>query len=78
MKESKFYQEILAEGQAEGQQAFVIEALQERFGSQAVAEFEQAIANVYEPEQLSRLHRLAIRCRSLAQFRRELRSLTLP
>jgi hypothetical protein len=72
MKESPLYQEILAEGRAEGQRAAVREALGVRFGEEAAAEFEAALNAVTDPARLAELHRLAIRCRRLTEFRRAL------
>jgi hypothetical protein len=72
MKESPLYQEILAEGRAEGQRGAVREALGIRFGEEAASEFEAALNAVTDPARLADLLRLAIRCRRVAEFRRAL------
>lgn len=73
MKESRFYQEVMEEGRLEAQRAAIREVLQVRFGVDPGAEIEQALRAILDSE-LSELHRLAVRCRSLAQFRRTMPS----
>ncbi len=77
MKESKFYQEILEEGMKEGslqaQRAAVREVLESRFPDKA-GEFAADIAGVTSPAQLSKLLRVAVRCRRIPEFRRALAS----
>jgi hypothetical protein len=76
MKESKAYQEIMAEGRAEGalqtKRADISEAIEVRFGPEAAAEFQQIVRGIEDLDQLSRLHRLAISSRGLTQLRRAL------
>lgn len=74
MKESKFYQEVMAEGAVERARADVLENIDVRFGSEAAAEFKEALQGVADLSQLSQLHRLAIQCRRLAEFRRAIAS----
>ncbi|HLJ97574.1 MAG TPA: hypothetical protein VKU02_30720 [Gemmataceae bacterium] len=78
MRESKAYQEIMAEGRLEGQfegslevkRVDVYEAIQLRDGERAAAKFQPGIQARYDLEQLSRLFRLAIQGRPLAELRR--------
>ena len=70
MKESKFYQEVMAEGAVERARADVLEALDVRLGAEAVAEFKEALRTIGDLTRLSELHRLAIQCRRLTEFRR--------
>lgn len=74
MKESKAYQEIMAEGRAEGalqaKRADVAEVIEIRFGAEAAAEFQEILRGIEDLEQLSQLHRLAIQSPRLAQLRR--------
>jgi hypothetical protein len=78
MGESTFFQEILAEGRAEGQllqsRQAVLEELQVRFGTQAAAEFYEVLDTITEPALLSDLLRAPIKCRRIAGFRRARRS----
>jgi hypothetical protein len=78
MKESKFYQEILEEGAAEGDRkrarADILEVLEVRFRPERAAEFREVLQGITDRELLSELHRLAVRCRRLAEFRRALLS----
>jgi predicted transposase YdaD len=80
MRESTFFQEILAEGRAEGRaegelrrgRQTVLEALEVRFGTEAAAEFRDFLLTITDVEQLSELHRTAIKCRGIRGFRRAL------
>jgi predicted transposase YdaD len=76
MRESTFFQEILAEGRAEGRletrRADVVEALTIRFGPDAAAEFTDHLNAIQNLEQLSALLRAAIKCRGVGGFRRVL------
>lgn len=88
MKESKFYQEVLEEGREEGRTVGIVEGraagrveatcadirqvIEIRFGAEAVAEIQTDLQRVAAPEELSRLHRLAVQCRRLTEFRRAL------
>lgn len=73
MRESRFYREVIAEGRAEGrllaQREAVLAALQERFGDRAGDEFAAAVNAIDDPAELTRLHRLAVRCARLDEFR---------
>ena len=79
MRESTFFQEILAEGRAEGRlemgRAAVLEALTLRFGAEEAGQFIDRLNVIQDVEQLSALHRAAIRCRSIGGFRRALGTL---
>jgi predicted transposase YdaD len=74
MKESKAYEEIMTEGRTEGRlevkRADVYEAIRLRYGQKAAAEFEHIIRAANDLEQLSKVLRLAIRGRPLAELRR--------
>ena len=76
MRESTFFQEILAEGRAEGRLEMgrdaVLEALTLRFGTEAAAEFTDRLNAIQDAIQLSELHRTAIKCRGVDGFRRAL------
>jgi predicted transposase YdaD len=84
MKESKFYQEILEEGRTagllegraagllEGSRAAIHQALELRFGAEAAAPLMEALRGIGDPQRLTELHRLAIQCRRLSEFRRAL------
>ncbi len=76
MRESKFLQQIEDEAgtAAELKRARldVLQALEVRFGPEAAAEFADALNSITDVEQLSELHRLAIKSRGLAPFRRAL------
>lgn len=69
MRESKAFQEIMAEAAIEQVRADVLDIIDVRFGPKAVAEFKGPLLGIADLEQLSQLHRLAIRCR-LPEFRR--------
>src|SRR5438132_1063279 len=70
MKESKFYQEVMAEGALERARADVLDAIEVRFGAKAAAEFKEALPGITDLKQLSQLLRLAIQSRRLAEFQR--------
>jgi hypothetical protein len=80
MKESPLYQEILAEGRAEGRAQGVVESrradiadvLGLRFGEEAVREFAEPLRRIPDPDRLADLLRLAVRCRGVPDFRRGL------
>lgn len=71
MKESPFYQQLVAEGRVEARREDVLQALQLRFGDKAVGEFTAGLQRINDAEALSRLHRLAIQSRRLTDFRRQ-------
>jgi hypothetical protein len=76
MRESKFFEEVLAEGRVEGKveqaRASVLDALDVKFGAEAAAEFREALRGVTDLDQLSELLRLAIKSKRPAEFRRRL------
>jgi hypothetical protein len=72
MKESPFYQEIMDEGRVEKGRAYILAVLQERFGPRAAAAIAPAVNAVTDVPQLDLLHRLAIRCSGLDEFREAL------
>jgi hypothetical protein len=76
MSHSPFYQQILAEGRAEGElqtrRTAVLEVLAVRFGEEAAAEFQEALNMIADGARLSELHRTAIKYRGISGFRRAL------
>ena len=71
MKESPLYQEIMDEGKIETARTCLQAVLDGRFGNKATP-FTKAIHGINDEASLLRLHRLAIRCRGLAEFKRGL------
>lgn len=71
MKESPFYQQLVAEGRVEARREDVLQALQLRFGDKAVTEFTPGLQRINDADALSRLLRLAIQSRRLTDFRRQ-------
>lgn len=82
MKDSPFYQELVAEGREEGKQlgirTAVLQLLEIRFGPEATSEFEGTLNGIENLEQLAELHRLAATSRRISQFRRALSNLETP
>jgi len=70
MKDSAFYQEVMAEGEQVRARKDVLRTLRVRFGEEAAKEFEQAINRVEHLDQLDTLLELALRSRRVSQFRR--------
>lgn len=73
MKESALYAEIGDEARVETGQAYVLAALEGRFGKEAAASCREAVQRVINLDKLRRLHRLAVRCASVEEFQRGLR-----
>jgi hypothetical protein len=73
MRESPFYQDIVAEGKLEMGRGDILEVLTIRFGSAAAAEFTDALNRITEPDRLRPLHRTALKCRDINSFRRAVR-----
>ena len=71
MKESPLYEEIMQEGRIEKGREGVQGVLMVRFGKKA-ATFATAICEINDEATLFRLHRLAIRCRNVAEFKQGL------
>jgi hypothetical protein len=78
MKESPFYQEIVAEGRQLEARKVVLQLLGIRFGPDAVGEFEGIVNGIGDLEQLEELHRLAATSRRISQFRRAVSNLEAP
>jgi predicted transposase YdaD len=74
MKESALYAEIGDEARVETAQAYVLAALEERFGPEAAATCRDAVQRVTKQDRLHRLHRLAVRCANVQAFQRGLRT----
>ncbi len=76
MRESKFFEEVMAEGRVEGKleeaRTSVLEVLGVKYGSDAADEFRAAVGSIADLEQLRELRRLAIKSRRLTEFRRRL------
>ena len=72
MKESPFWEEMLTEGRLEARRADIEEAIRIRFGNEAGAEVRTPLSSISDLDRLSELHRLAIRCRRISDFRRAL------
>jgi hypothetical protein len=70
MRESKAYEEIMALGRCEAKQEAVLEALSTRFGTERAEEFRVAIAGLEDLQRLTHLHRLAVGCSRLDEFRK--------
>ena len=70
MKESKFYQEIMEEGEIKADRKAVLRAIEVRFGKASAGEFKDELQTVEDANDLSELHRIAIKCRTIAGFRK--------
>lgn len=70
MRESKFFQEVEDLLRVEMRQQAVLEALEVRFGKIAASSSKEAIMTIQDADELSDLHRGAIKCRTLAGFRK--------
>jgi predicted transposase YdaD len=68
MKESPIYQEILEEGALQSRRDDIVDALNVRFG-EVPPEITRELAEIADLEILRHLHRLAVRCESIADFR---------
>jgi hypothetical protein len=73
MRESKIIEEFRAEFQEKARvdnaRQFVLDDLEIKFGPAAAKEFAHAVNAVNDSRRLADLHRLALRCTSLEQFR---------
>ena len=72
MKESPIYDEIKAEGRVETARQFIVEDLQIRFGEAAAAQCAPLVNAITDSDRLTELHRLALRCSRIKQFRDQL------
>ena len=88
MKESKFFEEVRAEarlegrvegrlegrveGRVEGQRDDILDVLDLRFGPDVKPEFTSLLAEIVDPVRLTLLHRLAVKCRRIDDFRKHL------
>jgi hypothetical protein len=73
MKESKFFEEVMAEGEVVGRRAALLEFLDHRFGAGSSVEFEAALRAINDLQQLQELFRAAITCRRITEFRRRMK-----
>lgn len=62
MRESKAYQEILAEGEATAHRKDVLDVATSRFGPRQATSLNEALQSVISIEKLQSLHGLALRC----------------
>lgn len=69
MKEPKVIAYFQEEARVEEARRFVLDDLEIKFGPAADKEFTFALNRITDRKQLGRLHRLALRCSSLEQFR---------
>jgi hypothetical protein len=73
MKESKFYQEILGEGEVKGElkarRADLLRVLRMRFGPDVAAELAGVVAGLDDPQRVAQLFELATTDVSLEEFR---------
>jgi hypothetical protein len=74
MRESRFTRRL----RAEERRASLLDALDIRFGAAAAAEFADAVNAIEDGETLAQLHRLAIRCATLDEFRAALQAHAAP
>jgi hypothetical protein len=76
MKESKFFEEVMALGRQEAEvangRAHTLVVLEERFGPSVAAEFAPAVNALDDAERLNLLLRLAVRCAGPEEFRQAL------
>jgi hypothetical protein len=72
MRESKFYQEIVAEGELQGQRNAILQILRHRFGPEASTEFETPLTAVDDRQRLTHLVGVATDCATPDDFRRAL------
>jgi hypothetical protein len=72
MRESKFYQEIMAEGELKAKREAILSFLEERFGSEPTAQIADQVNALENLKQLDLLVRLAARCATLNEFRKAL------
>jgi hypothetical protein len=70
MKESPLYQEILAEGRAEGHRWAIRELIGARFGEDARRELGDALDQIADADRLAELFGVAARCRRFTGFLR--------
>jgi hypothetical protein len=75
MRESPFYQQIAEEGEQLGLREAILQVLTIRFSAAAAKEHEEGLNRIENLEQLKELHKIAIRCRRVSQFRRALTAL---
>ncbi len=78
MKESKFYQEILQEGERAGRRADVLRVLRVRMKTEPPADLAAAVDSMEDLTRLETLLDLAATCADFAEFRRELPAARIP
>jgi hypothetical protein len=69
MRESKVIEEFQEETRVETRRQVVLEDLEVKFGPPAAKEFAPDLNAITDSKRLARLHRLALRCTSIEQFR---------
>jgi hypothetical protein len=70
MKESPLYEEIMREGREEAHRADIVNLLASRFGKKATAPIADMLEVVHGTDELTGLFQKAIRCRSIAGYRK--------
>jgi hypothetical protein len=78
MRESPLYQEILDEGRVEKARADVLAVLEECFDVRTAAAFAEAVNGLNDLDRLDQLHRLAVRCQTIDEFRAGLEAAQAP
>jgi hypothetical protein len=69
MKESKFYQEILQEGELSAKRADILRVLRVRFGADATTAFTSTLDEMTDLARLDSLLELAATCPTVEAFR---------
>ena len=72
MKESKAFDEIMELGRVDKARDDIVGVVEARFGTKAAEELRKAVKEVSDEDELSRLLRLAAKCRRPAELRRAL------
>jgi hypothetical protein len=75
MRESKFFDEVIAEGRVEASREAVLAVLKARFGPESVAAVRDLLADVTDDALLLELVERAAACRRFSQFRQQTESL---
>jgi hypothetical protein len=69
MKESEVILEFQEEARVEAARQFILDALEIKFGLPAAKEFAPALNTITDSSRLARVHRVALRCSTLDEFR---------
>src|SRR5205807_1894300 len=74
MRESAFFDDVVALGRLEARRADILEVLETRFGAKKATKYGDRLKRVADPSKLSELLRAAVTSESLTAFGRALRS----